>query len=92
MSEVNRVLFLRTDSVGDSVLASGMLPHIRDHYFQAELSVLCEAHVAELYEHSPFVDRVLVYDNARMWTDDQYVRGILAGLQQKCFDVALNTV
>jgi len=61
-TEVKRILWMRTDSIGDAVLASSMLGPIRQKYPQARLSVLCQHHVANLYTACPFVDAIICYD------------------------------
>jgi ADP-heptose:LPS heptosyltransferase len=89
---VGRLLFLRTDAIGDNVLASAMLSHIRARFAGAEISVLCQDHIAELYESCPFVDRVLSYSDVRFRTDLSYRSELLASLQSEHFDLLLNSV
>src|SRR2546425_8974937 len=57
--EPQRILWIRVDSIGDNVLASSMLPHVRQKFPFAEITVLCHDHVAELYETCPFIDRII---------------------------------
>ncbi|GAH97755.1 unnamed protein product, partial [marine sediment metagenome] len=53
-SEVKNILWVRTDSIGDNVLAASMLPHIREKFRDAKIAVLCQEHIAQLYETCRF--------------------------------------
>ena len=87
----NRILFARTDSIGDAVLASAMLAPLRRRYPDAKLAVLCQQHVAELFTACPLVDSVICYDQKKM--DDAAERGqILAEIAAFKPDVILNSV
>jgi len=66
LATAQRILFVRTDSIGDAVLASAMLEPIRKKHPQAKLAVLCQQHVAELFAACPFVDSVICYDQKQM--------------------------
>lgn len=92
MDIVRRLLFLRTDSIGDNVLAAAMLPPLREHFADSEIVVLCQAHIAELYESSPHVDRVLTYVDGRLRSDAEYRHAKLCELNDEAFDLLLNTV
>jgi ADP-heptose:LPS heptosyltransferase/glycosyltransferase involved in cell wall biosynthesis len=81
------ILWLRTDSIGDNVLSASMLPHVRRFFGGAALTVVCQSHIAELYETCPHVDRVITFDKKRACADEEYkaavietVRGVGAGL------------
>lgn len=63
---VQRILFVRTDSIGDVVLASAMLEPLRKKFPQAKLAVLCQQHVAELFAACPLVDSIICYDRKKM--------------------------
>jgi glycosyltransferase involved in cell wall biosynthesis/ADP-heptose:LPS heptosyltransferase/ubiquinone/menaquinone biosynthesis C-methylase UbiE/Tfp pilus assembly protein PilF len=86
-----RILFVRTDSIGDAVLASSMLEPIRKRCPQAKLAVLCQQHVAELFVACPFVDAVICYDRKKM--DEAGERAqILAEISEFGPDVVLNAI
>lgn len=61
-----RILWVRTDSIGDAVLASAMLEPIRQKFPQAQLAVLCQHHVADLYLACPLVNSIICYDAKKM--------------------------
>jgi len=89
--EPQRILWIRIDAIGDSVLAASMLPHLRRKYSFAEITVLCLDHVAELYESCPFIDRIIPLERRRIQRDKRYRKKIAAELQAKRFDLALNS-
>ena len=90
-NNANRILFVRTDSIGDAVLASSMLEPIRKKNPNAKLAILCQQHVAELFITCPFVDSIICYDRKKM--DIPSERGqILAEITAFNPDTILNSV
>ena len=89
---VRKILWLRPDSIGDNVLASSMLPHVKSRYPQASITVLCQAHVAPLYEACPLVDDVLTFDLYQAYTDGEYRSAILKRLKEVGADLMLNSL
>ena len=91
LERARRVLFVRTDSIGDAVLASAMLEPLRRRYPNARLAVLCQQPVAELLAACPLVDSIICYDHKKM--DDAAERAqILAEITAFQPDVILNSV
>lgn len=86
------ILWLRTDSIGDNVLASSMLPHIRKKYPQAKITVLCQEHIAELYETRPYIDEIITFNRIRAYQDENYRNEMLAKIRALNSDLALNSV
>lgn len=91
-NSINNILWVRTDSIGDNVLASSMLPHIRAKYKNAKITVLCQEHIAELYESCPFADDTIVFNKRRAIENVQYRRVIIKQLEILNPDVCLNSV
>ncbi|OGU10242.1 MAG: hypothetical protein A2075_21565 [Geobacteraceae bacterium GWC2_58_44] len=87
-----RILWVRPDSIGDSILASSMLPHVKGKYPNSTITVLCQGHVAELYESSPFVDAVIGIDRGRAYFDENYRNIILQRIASLQPDLALNSL
>ncbi len=88
----SRILFVRTDSIGDAVLASSMLEPLKQRYPNAEIGVLCQAHVAELFAASPFVSSVICYERKQVETNSVARAEILAEIAAFKPDVVLNSV
>ena len=89
---VQRILFVRTDSIGDALLASSMLPHLRARFPGARLAVLCQDQIADLYLPSPCVDTVICFNRQQITADQAYKKQILDEIQEFCPDLVLSTV
>ena len=87
-----RILWIRTDAIGDNVLASGMLPYIRERYPLAQITVLCQERVAELYSNSPCVDQIISFDWGKAFHEELYRQQILEQVQSLNADLTLNSV
>jgi len=87
-----KILWIRTDSIGDSVLANSMLPHIRKKYPDARIAVVCQNYLRELYEVSPVIDEVIAFDKKRAYEDDGYRDYLFLRLRRFGADIALNSV
>ena len=61
--KVRRVSVVRPDNLGDAVLFSGALRHIRAHYPQAEITLCVKQCVKNLLELCPHVDRILLWED-----------------------------
>src|SRR5207248_3131486 len=57
----------------------------------AEITVLCLDHVAELYHACPFNDRIIPLERRAMERDKSYRKKIVADLQGRRFDLAINS-
>ncbi len=87
-----RVLLVRSDAIGDTVLAAGMLASLRQKYFGAQIAVLCQEHVAELWAASPCVDAVIGFDKARALSDGDYKKAVQAELKNWRPELILNSI
>lgn len=91
-SAVKKILFIRTDSIGDNVLASSMLGPLKSNYPEAEITLLCQNHIVELYENCPYVESVIGIDKGRIYVDENYRNSIIEQLHRRNFDLAINSV
>lgn len=64
-AELRKILFIRTDRIGDMVLSTPALRAIRHALPGVHLTVLASRSNAPLLQHDPHVDRVLVWNQAR---------------------------
>lgn len=75
---VRRVFVLRPDNLGDVVLFSGALRHLRTLYPNAEVDLCVKRYVRNLVEACPHVDRIVHWEDLHarwpMWT--RRVRGL----------------
>ena len=91
-AKAGSILWVRTDSIGDGVLSASMLPYIRRKYEGARIVVVCQEHIAELYEACPYVDEVVVFNRARALEDERYRLEITARLRMLKPQLSLNSV
>ncbi|MBI5722725.1 MAG: glycosyltransferase family 9 protein [Planctomycetes bacterium] len=92
LPDAKHVLWVRTDAIGDNILASSMLPYVRKRFPNARITVLCQERVGELYEACPFVDDLFFVDRKKSLMDMQYVNDIALKLRELKADVALNSI
>ncbi len=88
--EPRNILFVRSDSIGDSILAMTTLKPIKERFPQARLTVLCQKHVAPLYQSCPYCDDVVTVDTARALEDEAYREELRTKLHGAGFDLCLN--
>jgi ADP-heptose:LPS heptosyltransferase/2-polyprenyl-3-methyl-5-hydroxy-6-metoxy-1,4-benzoquinol methylase len=91
-ADPGRILFVRTDSIGDAVLAAPMLPLIRRCYRAAQVAVFCQEHVAELYESCPDVNTIICFNKKKAAEDPAYRDSIVAELRAWSPDFILNGI
>ncbi len=60
--EIERVFILRPDNLGDVVLFSGSLKHIRAGFPGAEITICVKGEARDLLERCPHVDQVLAVE------------------------------
>ncbi|EHJ45959.1 glycosyl transferase family 9 (plasmid) [Solidesulfovibrio carbinoliphilus subsp. oakridgensis] len=87
-----RLLWVRTDAIGDSLLAAPLLPVLRSALGGPEVTVVCQEMVADCYRRLPAVAAVVGFDKGRLAADAPYREGLMASLREQGFDLALNTV
>ena len=57
-----QILVLRLDEIGDMILMSGFFRELRRLYPGATITLVTSPAVRNLYEHCPYIDRLLTYD------------------------------
>lgn len=62
LADVERVLVVRVDEIGDTVLTTPMLRELRRNLPEADITLVVNPGVKNLVERCPHVDRVLTYD------------------------------
>lgn len=85
------ILFVRTDSIGDTVLAAAMLEPLAKKFPGAPITVVCQSYIAEIYDVSPFVSRVIGFDRNQLFRDETYRASFLEKLRVREYAVALNS-
>src|SRR5947199_326870 len=94
------VLYIRCDSIGDAVVAAGMLRPLHEKFAAGgtgggaggRIVAVCQARVAPVYEACPFVDATIAFDRGRLTSDPSYQVDFLRRLHVAQPSVCLNTV
>lgn len=87
--KIDRILIRAVNWIGDAVMTTPAMGRVRAAFPRAEITVVANPLVAELFRHHPYCDRVLVYDRKGA---HQGWRGLLsfAGeLRRQRFDLAI---
>jgi ADP-heptose:LPS heptosyltransferase/SAM-dependent methyltransferase len=90
--DVSRILWIRTDAIGDALLSMAMLPRIAARFPQASLTVVCQEQQVPLYEACPHVAAVIGYHRTRAYEDEGYRAGIAERIKAVGADLCLNSV
>jgi glycosyltransferase involved in cell wall biosynthesis/radical SAM superfamily enzyme YgiQ (UPF0313 family)/ADP-heptose:LPS heptosyltransferase len=90
--DVKRILWSRTDSIGDAILASSTLPYLRKGFPAAKITVLCQKHIAELFEHCPFIDSVITIPTEHKWESAAQHADVLQAIKKLQPDLLINSV
>jgi len=74
-TEIKRIFILRPDNLGDLVLFSGALRHLRRHWPEAQITICVRKFGEEFFAHCPYMDRIVPYQELHA-----AVKGYLPGL------------
>lgn len=61
--EVKSIFILRPDNLGDLVLFSGALCHLRNYYPNAKITLCIQRYVANYIELCPFIDKIVYWED-----------------------------
>jgi ADP-heptose:LPS heptosyltransferase len=64
---VQRILIYRPDNIGDIVLFSGALKHIRRKYPDARITLAVQEHIVNLVELCPYIDKCISLQDLNFW-------------------------
>jgi ADP-heptose:LPS heptosyltransferase len=64
---IKKILIYRPDNIGDVILFSGALKHIRNIYSDAHITLAVQEHIINLVELCPFVNEVVSIDIFAFW-------------------------
>ena len=77
-----RILVVRTDRIGDLVLATPVFEALKNSYPNLEIDALVSSYASPVLQNNPHFDRVLVYDSTRH-------RSLLETLRQNKYDLTI---
>lgn len=86
---VGRVLVRATNWIGDAVMTTPALRAVRHNFTAAEITLLAKPSVAPVFDGSPYVDRVLIYDSSGSHSSLTGKLRLSKLLKENSFDVAV---
>ena len=96
---MERILLIRLSAIGDIIFCSPMIAALRRRYPEAHIAWLTEPAQAQLLEHHPGLDEVIVWPKAEwkaLWRERKYltllkrIRHFSAMLRARQFDTAID--
>lgn len=87
LSKIKKILFIRTDRIGDLVLSTPTVKALKEAFPGSELIVLASPCNQSLLFHNPYVDKVFVYDQKLGLS---HKIGIIKQLRKYGFDLAID--
>ena len=85
-------MWVRPDSIGDAVLSASMLPHLKKRFKEAEVHVVCQAHLKDFYAACPHVTKIIGFEQRKLLDSPLYREELVALLGTKNYDLSLNSV
>lgn len=87
-----RLLVIRTDAIGDAVLAADQLQHLHERLPKAVVGLVCQEHLAGFYEAAPFPLTILTFELARFQRSWSYRLETIRKLRAFGATHAINTM
>ena len=81
----SRILVIKLRAIGDVLLSTVVLPHLRAAYPAAKIDFLCEAAAADVVRGNGLVDSVVVFDPAR---DGSF--GLISRVRTERYDLVID--
>jgi ADP-heptose:LPS heptosyltransferase len=86
------ILLIRPDSIGDLVIMSSILSDLDKRFPQSRIVLVCQAHIAPLFTHCPYIDSVFSFDKQLLNSSEEYQIQVTTALQKMKPDLAINGV
>ncbi len=84
-NDVKKILLVRTDRIGDVVLSLPMLPVLKKHFPDAEISVMVRNYTREIVAHHSCVSEIILWEQ----NGERSVSFYVDLLKKKRFDVVI---
>ena len=89
LSNIKRLLVRSTNWIGDAVMTTPAVRAIRKNFPDARISILTKSWVAPVFSNSPYVDNLLIYDEAGKHKGLAGKMQLAKDLKQYGFDAAI---
>ncbi|HRP02646.1 MAG TPA: glycosyltransferase [Candidatus Kapabacteria bacterium] len=87
-----RILVVRTDSIGDTILSISMTKAIKEKYPKSLITILVQEHIAPIYNLCPYVDSIITIDKNMFYNNTEYRENFIKKFQSNSYDYSLNTI
>lgn len=82
------ILIKMPNWVGDLVMATPILEDLKNHFKEAEITVMCLNHLAPLLKTNPYIDAILAYKKPSGWIHKAHFE-IIAQIKKGQYDLGL---
>lgn len=89
---VKKVLLLRTDSLGDFVIFTDVLPYYRKMFANSRLDIAVRSGTEQLAQLCDGIDNVITHDRKKMVYDEQYALDFINKIRAEKYDIVINTL
>jgi heptosyltransferase-2 len=89
LENIKRLLIRSTNWIGDAVMTTPAVRAIRKNFPDAQISILTKPWVAPVFSNSPYVDNLLIYDEAKKHKGMVGKIRLAKNLKQYSFDAAI---
>lgn len=84
-----KILIVRTDRIGDTLLSTPVIKALRDAYPDAHIAMMISPYTKEIVEGNPYLNEVIIYDKDVRHKSWKASRLFARNLKEKRFDVAV---
>ena len=88
VNDIRKIMVRSTNWIGDAVMTTPAMGVLRHFFPDAEIVVVANPLVSQLFTHHPYCDRVLVYDKKGKHRGVRGLLGFVAELRRERFDLA----
>jgi glycosyltransferase involved in cell wall biosynthesis/ADP-heptose:LPS heptosyltransferase len=89
VNNMQKVLIVRSDSIGDLVIFGGSFQYYRQLYPDSHISLVVTDAVGNLAEVNPYIDEVITFNRAKIISDQEYAGQFIRRIQTGKYDIAI---
>ncbi|MBF0121026.1 MAG: lipopolysaccharide heptosyltransferase II [Desulfobacterales bacterium] len=86
---INRILIRSTNWIGDAIMTTPTVRAIRKNFPEAFISLLAKPWVAPVFKNNPYIDNILIYDEADKHRGNLGKLRLSKDLKKNSFDLAI---
>lgn len=92
INQLTNVLVVRTDGLGDLILATPFFKHIKKAFGQPRISLLTREEWTDLLRNCPYIDEVIPWSIQKYAASIRYRYRFIESLRRRSFDLAIHPV